>query len=482
MKSSARDQLLRQVVKSGLCCGCGVCAGVCPNGSIQMRMNTVGEYEPVPGPAACQHCRRCLQVCPFVPGHQDRRALCAGRWHSAHDSQPWSNVTGFFHAAYAGHVRNEAARMRSASGGLATWFLQRLLRTGTVDGVVTVASTHDSERLFEYRLFTQPSDIADAAGSVYYPVECSGILQTIAQTPGRYAMVGLPCMLQALQQARLVDARLADRLVYHVGLVCGQNLSALATQWFCHQAGLHEPAVYVDFRNKADAPSAQRFAMVARDAAGHEAHWRQENGYAAAWHRGWFLLPGCSVCTDVFAECADLAFMDAWLPEYVGDARGTSLVLLREPRFEAWFEHNPDQDIQVRSVERQTLEDSQQHAIRNKLVASSERIRQRAREDRARKELPCPADGNTSRLWPIERRIVRLREPIRRSVRSASRDRPGDWDHAERKVAELERRVDSLKPLRAREQRCQLLLWGIQRRLSSIMAHATRESPENSAS
>lgn len=30
----------------------------------------------------------------------------------------------------------------------------------------------------------------------------------------------------------------------------------------------------------------------------------------------------CNYCDDVFAECADVTCMDAWLPEYSQDHRG----------------------------------------------------------------------------------------------------------------------------------------------------------------
>lgn len=42
-----------------------------------------------------------------------------------------------------------------------------------------------------------------------------------------------------------------------------------------------------------------------------------------------FTMDACSHCDDVFAEVADVAFMDAWLPEYERNPCGTSLVIAR---------------------------------------------------------------------------------------------------------------------------------------------------------
>ncbi|MCM1987577.1 Coenzyme F420 hydrogenase/dehydrogenase, beta subunit C-terminal domain [Methanococcoides seepicolus] len=48
-----------------------------------------------------------------------------------------------------------------------------------------------------------------------------------------------------------------------------------------------------------------------------------------AWVNRWFTPNACSFCDDVFAELADVVFMDAWLPEYSKDSKGTSLALVR---------------------------------------------------------------------------------------------------------------------------------------------------------
>ena len=34
-------------VEDGFCCGCGVCAGVCPSHNLVMEWNSFGEYNPV---------------------------------------------------------------------------------------------------------------------------------------------------------------------------------------------------------------------------------------------------------------------------------------------------------------------------------------------------------------------------------------------------------------------------------------------------
>jgi len=52
--------------------------------------------------------------------------------------------------------------------------------------------------------------------------------------------------------------------------------------------------------------------------------------YGAAWKARVFVPRACDFCADCFAEDADITFMDAWLPEYEKDPKGTSLVVARK--------------------------------------------------------------------------------------------------------------------------------------------------------
>ncbi len=54
------------VVANNLCAGCGLCVGICPQKTLQMKFNEFGEYEAFDKNGVCRsECRLCLQVCPF---------------------------------------------------------------------------------------------------------------------------------------------------------------------------------------------------------------------------------------------------------------------------------------------------------------------------------------------------------------------------------------------------------------------------------
>jgi hypothetical protein len=86
----------------------------------------------------------------------------------------------------------------------------------------------------------------------------------------------------------------------------------------------------VAYREKAPHQPVANYAFRAY---GREAASGSPVYYRGAPHRlgrnAHFRLDCCNRCMDVFAETADAAFMDAWLPEYRDDKEGVSLVITR---------------------------------------------------------------------------------------------------------------------------------------------------------
>jgi coenzyme F420-reducing hydrogenase beta subunit len=223
---------------------------------------------------------------------------------------------------------------------MATRLLKSLLEKGLVEGVVAVAPTGRPGRLFAPALLRRPEEVEAAAGSKYYPVEFSGVLRELRSAPGRYALVGLPCVIAALRRAQRELPWVAARLRYLVGLVCGQGVSAHYTTALGYLSGLRGAGpVAVNYRSKENTRLASDFDFIASggdERQGRALPWTA--GPERIWREQLLALPGCFWCADPFAAEADISLMDAWLPAYAADPRGASLLVVRSAELDSLLE------------------------------------------------------------------------------------------------------------------------------------------------
>jgi len=149
--------------------------------------------------------------------------------------------------------------------------------------------------------------------------------------PGRYAVTGLPCFIKALRLAGQRNKKLRERVVVTIGLVCGQLKSRHFTDYIAALAGVEGEVTAVHYRGKSPDQPANNYHYTFTTADGGERRIFWRDGILEAWTNRWFTPNACNYCDDIFAECADVACMDAWLPEYSADSRGTNLLLVRSP-------------------------------------------------------------------------------------------------------------------------------------------------------
>jgi len=114
---------------------------------------------------------------------------------------------------------------------MVSWTLAELLKKGIVAAVAHVVPT-DEERRFAYRPSRTEQEVAEGAKSRYYPVEMSRIFEHIRAEPGRYAVVGVPCFIKAIQLLRRAEPLLQERIVVTLGLFCGHMKSARMLESF----------------------------------------------------------------------------------------------------------------------------------------------------------------------------------------------------------------------------------------------------------
>lgn len=318
----------RDIVDSGLCIGCGACTTLSPDA--RMRWNPDGHLEP--STPRWRSDPAFAQVCPFSPGAANEDAIATERFP---DAPGGDALIGRYAGAYVGHVAEQGFRMEGSSGGMVNWVAAELLERGLVDGVAHVAPRSRAQgdgRLFGYRISRDVEALREGAKSRYYPVEMADVLREIAAVPGRYAVVGIPCFIKAVNLLRREDPLYAERITHTVGLFCGHMKSARMVDSFALQLGVEPGAVAaIDYRVKdAERPANWYTAQLTlQDGSSRKQDWWHL--VEGDWGSGFFMNPACNFCDDVVAETADIAMGDAWVEPYSSDGRGTNVVIVRSP-------------------------------------------------------------------------------------------------------------------------------------------------------
>lgn len=334
-----KHKLISEVVDQGICIGCGVCAGVCPGKNIEMIWSENGELNPYIEEGCAPESCICVSACPILnaettsvvdvlklqPLNNEKVVT------SFHPTHP---LVGSYTSCYVGYSDSKIEREKSSSGGMITLLLKDLLTSEKVDGVIAVVDSETPhEALFKFDILRSVDEIALAAGSKYYPVEISEILKLLKKDKSDdvYALVGLPCLLQGVQNAVKLLPRLAKKIRYTFALTCGQLPNRFYTESLASYSGVPvEELKTVEYRGKESTSSASNFVFKAFNMSGESGkplHWVTQPSYL--WENSFFIHGACKFCDDVFGRTADAIFMDAWLPQYASDPKGHSFVVVK---------------------------------------------------------------------------------------------------------------------------------------------------------
>lgn len=375
---SAWKDISEFVLKNDYCCGCGVCAGLCPQNVLEMRFNEYGEYRPYLV-GQCTDCGLCSKVCPFVRGNCNEDVIGRERFGSCAGVRR-TPETGYYLDSYVGYAGDPDMRWTGASGGLLTWTLTTLLENDWIDYAVCVRPCARTEKLFSFVVCETPEEVRGCSKSCYYPVELSEVLSEMQTREGRCAIVGLPCALKALRRAEEINPRLKKRIAYHLGLVCGQQKGTLFAEYVCSLGGGNpRNLTSVSFRVKDRSRPASDFGLRFKCSRNGHAkadgviYWTE--GMKEAWCHGYFKLNACNYCDDLFAEVADAAYMDAWLPQYAKDPLGTNIVLVRHRRLLELLKAGEESNqIRIEHIDVEDVVTSQQGALNARKKSLAKRL------------------------------------------------------------------------------------------------------------
>jgi coenzyme F420-reducing hydrogenase beta subunit len=357
------------IVKHDFCIGCGVCAGLCPSNNLYMDWSDKGELIPKSNDSCKDKCSLCLDVCPFN-NHTINQDDVADSLYGNIPNINYNEYTGYYLNCYVGFHKDEEKRLKSASGGLATLFLSSLLEENIVDKVIAVGNFGNDDRMFDFGILSNSEEVYSCAGSAYYPVEISRVLKKIIREKEEltYAIIALPCLVYALRLAMAKIPKLKRKIKIIASLTCGQLQNRYCTELLALESGIKvDELSKMDFRRKSENNLASNFLQVAINKNGEEGNpqHNQELPYFL-WHYHFFKQNACNYCDDVFGELSDICFMDAWLPEFIAEYRGTSLTIVRTPPVQRLLKYSDE--INLTDINIQRVIKSQNNVIKRKKV------------------------------------------------------------------------------------------------------------------
>lgn len=300
-----------------LCTGCGTCAAMCPSEIIEMNINKKkGIYEPIIK-GECDECGICIKVCPGVSvDFSELNKEIFG--YEGEDM-----LIGNYKACYVAHSTNEKLRYDASSGGMVTQILIHLLNKGIIDGALVTHMNPKKPLEPEPFIARTPAEIIEAAGSKYCPVPANIALKEILKKPGRYAVVGLPCHIQGVRKAEIINRKLKERIVYHLGIVCNHTPSFKATEFLLEKLGVNKNEVKsIKYRGEGW-PGSLKIETTTGQILLLPEYWGSGFGQL-------FIPPRCRRCSDHMAELSDMSFADPWLREFEGESIGKTLIVLRK--------------------------------------------------------------------------------------------------------------------------------------------------------
>lgn len=316
------DITVNNTVQADLCCGCGICKGICPKGCISWGRKN-GLYIPQINTHQCVSCGLCAAVCPGL-GHRYDTAATAEE-----------TITGPVLASYNAWSLNAELRHVSASGGVVSTIIQHLLEKGCYDGAFCLDS-YDYRQQLKTRLYTVEEVTAcfhgsNAPKSRYLPVSHENAVAYMKQNRhARLILVATSCCIRGLQAA--VEKLKLDREQYlFIGLFCDKVFNYNVLSYWQDQYCGGNTLTALHFKNKESGgwPGDMKFFP-----AGQEPFYVPLNDRAKA--KAYFMPERCLYCVDKLNICADISLGD----NYTGkddSPLGSNSVILRTARgMRAW--------------------------------------------------------------------------------------------------------------------------------------------------
>jgi coenzyme F420 hydrogenase subunit beta len=311
-----------EIVRSGLCSGCGLCASLAGPAKIRMGLNMKGNMRPLVLDRVDDDTNRTiLASCPGTtvtgPG-----TPAGARTHP---------VWGPIRAMHRSWSAEPEVRHHAAAGGTLTGLGRYLLDSGSVSAVLHVRASEETPWLTEAQVSRSAADVYSGAQSRYGPAAPLVHVRALLDAGERFAVIAKPCDVSALRSLARVDPRVDEQIPYMLTLFCGGVFNAHIPRAVIRYHGVAESDV-TTFRFRGDGwPGPLRV--------GTDDGRTFDLPYASAYTGrpwGYDMQFRCKICPDAVGEVADISAPDGWVladgkPVY-DEAPGRNVAVVRTER------------------------------------------------------------------------------------------------------------------------------------------------------
>jgi coenzyme F420 hydrogenase subunit beta len=306
---------INEVVKSGLCLGCGLCTF---DKSIEKTVfdNKRGQFVPYFKNEAIDN-KTTIDVCPGK-GYDIKNMS-----EQLFPGQNYSSLIGYYHKNLVGQSLDKEILGNASSGGIMTQLCLYLLDTKLVDKVIVTKFVYTTEGPVTKTFVTnQREEIIKSQGSKYCPVDISAIINEILSGNEKFAYIGTPCQVAGIRKLQKYNTSLRRNLFLAVANFCGgfknyNNIKLIAKR---------SNIAYKDINLFNFRGGGKPTSLLMKDLTGKVAKIPYPDYVSYTGINGHLR---CRLCVDATGELADISCGDAWLEKYKNNSDQWSFVICR---------------------------------------------------------------------------------------------------------------------------------------------------------
>ena len=281
-----------------ICSGCGMCAGICPVNCIEI-INGFGKVND----DVCIRCGLCYYVCPRTSLPTTSMQMIQMHTNEIEDY----GQLGTYLEIFSAQTKIKDIKNVCQDGGITSSCLYYLFNSKQIDLALGATMSEDPWRPKPF-LLGSTEDVISSAGTKYVNNPNLSLLNDKSLLDGNFAIVGVPCQMQALLKSKL--CRLQLEYKYRIGIFCMESFSYDGFLKICKLVDVNVADVTKTDINKG------KFFIYTNTGNEFSVPIKEITHLAR---------PDCEVCYDLTSEFADISIGS------IGSPSGWNTVIIRTP-------------------------------------------------------------------------------------------------------------------------------------------------------